>query len=223
MDISRSFQNPTPQLKFKALLQKFLNCRHTATVFDFLGHRHWYHKVWKSFLPNFHISILFALCHLMELTCKETSSSRSCFQILRAFPANVLVCWECTLLPMPWISPGQRCWRAKLEQHMGNHPAWPWDFQIHTTALMKRTGPTISVDFANAHKSCECLCPIGFSVPQKVVKKKLLLHWHCHHPETARLAKVVPQLRSAGVETPLHWNTKNMHPAQRHWLVQYGF
>lgn len=45
MDISPSFQNPTSQLKFKALLQKFLNCRHTATVFDFLGHRHWYHKV----------------------------------------------------------------------------------------------------------------------------------------------------------------------------------
>ena len=138
MDISRSFQNPTPQLKFKALLQKFLNCRHTATVFDFLGHRHWYHKVWKSFLPNFHISILFALCHLMELTCKETSSSRSYFQILRAFPANVLVCWECTLLAQcPGSHRGNGVGGAKLEQH------------------------TISVDFANAHKSCECLCPMA--------------------------------------------------------------
>lgn len=202
MDISRSFQNPTPQLKFKALLQKFLNCRHTATVFDFLGHRHWYHKVWKSFLPNFHISILFALCHLMELTCKETSSSRSCFQILRAFLANVLVCWECTLLPMPWISPGQRCWRSQARA-------------AHNFCWLRECSQVVRMFVSH--------WPIGFSVPQKVVKKKLLLHWHCHHPETARLAKVVPQLRSAGVETPLHWNTKNMHPAQRHRLVQYGF
>ena len=58
-------------LKFKALLQKLLNCRHTATLSVCLGRRHWYHKVCKGFLPNFHISTLFALYHHMELTCKD--------------------------------------------------------------------------------------------------------------------------------------------------------
>ena len=45
--------------------------RHTATLSDCLGRRHWYHKVCKGFLPNFHISTLFALYHHMELTCKD--------------------------------------------------------------------------------------------------------------------------------------------------------
>ena len=203
MDISRSFQNPTPQLKFKALLQKFLNCRHTATVFDFLGHRHWYHKVWKSFLPNFHISILFALCRI---------PSKRPSMLGMHTPANALDLTGATVLA------------GQARAAHGFPPCMALRLpNSHDGFDEKKHCPTISVDFANAHKSCECLCPIGFSVPQKVVKKKLLLHWHCHHPETARLAKVVPQLRSAGVETPLHWNTKNMHPAQRHRLVQYGF
>ena len=42
-------------LKFEPLLQELLNSWHAARLFDFLGCRHWYHKVCKGF-PNFRIS-----------------------------------------------------------------------------------------------------------------------------------------------------------------------
>ena len=82
---------------------------------------------------------------------------------------------------------------------------------------------TISVDFA-CSQVVRMFVSHGFSVPQKVCEEKAAAPLTMTLPSSgnSRLAKVVPQLRSAGVETPLHWNTKNMHPAQRHWLVQYG-